>query len=80
MIVAVVIAVLAGGAVLALVVLTAIGSRQRGRARLSALAEGLFFPFAWVRWYVEDAPHQTSPARQSQATGASRSSPAPPST
>jgi hypothetical protein len=43
-----------GGPWLALGTLTAAGSRRRGRTRCLALLEGLFFPVAWVVWYMTD--------------------------
>ena len=39
---------------LALGTLTAAGSRRRGRTRCLVLLEGLFFPVAWVVWYMTD--------------------------
>lgn len=70
---AVVLGVLAAAALLGLVALTATGARRRGMSRPEAVAVGLAFPVTWIVWYVRDAPYQTSPARQSHATGASRS-------
>ncbi|HET7532984.1 MAG TPA: hypothetical protein VFJ83_07550 [Nocardioidaceae bacterium] len=56
-------------ALLGLAVLTALGSMRRG-ARLSAAAlSGLFFPVAWVLWYLRDV-HPYAGRRSSAATGA----------
>lgn len=41
---------------LALVVLTALGSRRRGAGRVRAAAAGALFPVTWVAWYLVDAP------------------------
>jgi hypothetical protein len=39
---------------LALSALTAAGSLRRGRGRCLAVLTGLFFPVAWVMWYLID--------------------------
>jgi hypothetical protein len=69
----VVLVVLGVGALLGLVVLTATGQRRRGTTLLPAIAMGLIFPITWVIWHLADRSYQTSPSRQSHATGASRS-------
>lgn len=40
--------------VLALVALTALGEHRRGASLLVVLGAGLFFPLAWVSWYIRD--------------------------
>lgn len=40
--------------VLALAVLTALGEHRRGASVPLVLGAGLFFPIAWVGWYVRD--------------------------
>ncbi len=39
---------------LALAVLTALGEHRRGASLLVVLGAGLFFPLAWISWYVRD--------------------------
>jgi hypothetical protein len=65
---------------LTLMALTGTGARRRGDSLTTAVVSGLFFPITWVFWHLQDAPYQTSPSRQSQAIGASRSTSCPPST
>jgi hypothetical protein len=57
---------------------TALGARRRGASWPVAVVAAAFFPVTWAAWYVRD--YQTSPSRQSQAIGASRSRSLPPST
>jgi hypothetical protein len=45
---------LVGLAVVALMVLTGRGQRQRGGAAGTVLLAGAFFPVTWVVWYVAD--------------------------
>lgn len=54
MVAVVLLAVGAAGAVLALVALTTVGARRRGRSVPAAVVAGLFFPVTWAAWYVVD--------------------------
>jgi hypothetical protein len=38
----------------ALMTLTALGARRRGRSVASAVLAGVFFPVAWTVWYLRD--------------------------
>lgn len=40
--------------VLALAVLTALGEHRRGASLPVVVSAGVFFPLAWVSWYVRD--------------------------
>ncbi|WP_296604185.1 hypothetical protein [Nocardioides sp.] len=40
--------------VIALIALTAVGQRRRGGGLAVAAIAGVFFPVAWVAWYVRD--------------------------
>lgn len=53
-IIVIVSAVLIGVIVLAVVTLTAAGSRRRGTGVSLAVAAGLCFPITWVVWYLRD--------------------------
>lgn len=37
-----------------LAMLTAFGSRRRGNSPAASAMSGMFFPVAWVAWYVQD--------------------------
>jgi len=39
---------------IALMTLTAIGAKRRGRHLVSAVATGIFFPVGWIVWYLRD--------------------------
>lgn len=39
-----------------LMVLTAVGSRRRGKSVAGAATSGLFFPITWAVWYLRDDP------------------------
>ncbi len=39
---------------LALMVLTAVGSRERGNGWRMAVLSGVCFPLTWVAWYARD--------------------------
>ncbi len=54
MIVAVAVALVLVGGLLALVVLTGPGALRRGLAPLTASLAGLFFPVTWTVWYLRD--------------------------
>ena len=56
-------------ALLALAVLTALGSMRRGARLPAAALSGLFFPVTWVLWYLRDV-HPYADRRSSAATGA----------
>lgn len=56
-------------ALLALAVLTALGSMRRGARLPAAALSGLFFPVTWVVWYLRDV-HPYAGRRSSAATGA----------
>lgn len=56
-------------ALLALAVLTALGSLRRGARLPAAALSGLFFPVTWVLWYLRDV-HPYAGRRSSAATGA----------
>jgi hypothetical protein len=43
--------------VLGLMVCTGQDERRRGSRAVTAVAAGLFFPLAWVAWYVRDEYH-----------------------
>ena len=43
-----------GAVMVALMALTAVGERGRGRGPLVALVAGVFFPITWAVWYVRD--------------------------
>jgi len=67
-------------ALLALAVLTALGSMRRGARLPAAALSGLFFPVTWVLWYLRDV-HPYAGRRSSAATGAADASAfAPPET
>lgn len=55
-------------ALLALAVLTALGSLRRGARLPAAALSGLFFPVTWVLWYLRDVHPYAG--RSSAATGA----------
>lgn len=44
-------------ALLGLAGLTGVGQRRRGGGIGRCVAAGLFFPLAWIGWYVHDRPH-----------------------
>ena len=44
----------AGGVVVSLAALTAVGERRRGGQLSVAVLAGLFFPLAWIAWYARD--------------------------
>lgn len=46
--------VVLGAVVLALVLLTAVGSHERGLNPGLALVTGIFFPVTWAVWYFRD--------------------------
>jgi threonine/homoserine/homoserine lactone efflux protein len=48
------VALVPGASVVALMALTAIGGRRRGRGLGLALVAGLFFPVTWAVWYLLD--------------------------
>ena len=54
---------------LALSALTAAGSLRRGQGRCLAVVTGLFFPLAWVMWYLTDQRHA---GRRAHVCGVSR--------
>lgn len=56
-------------ALLALAVLTALGSMRRGARLPAAALSGLFFPVTWVFWYLRDV-HPYAGRRSGAATGA----------
>lgn len=41
-------------ALVALMTLTALGARRRGRSVASSVLAGVFFPVAWTVWYLRD--------------------------
>ena len=53
-------------ALLALAVLTALGSTRRGARLPAAALSGLFFPVTWVLWYLRDV-HPYAGRRSSAA-------------
>lgn len=56
-------------ALLALAVLTALGSLRRGARLPTAALSGLFFPVTWVLWYLRDV-HPYAGRRSSAGTPA----------
>jgi len=60
-------------ALLALAVLTALGSMRRGARLPAAALSGLFLPVTWVLWYLRDV-HPYAGRRSSAATGAADAS------
>lgn len=59
---AVVTLVVALAAVVALGVVTAIGQRRRGSRPAVVVLAGVFFPVAWIGWYVHDELHRPTPS------------------
>jgi hypothetical protein len=55
-------------ALLALAVLTALGSLRRGARLPAAALSGLFFPVTWVLWYLRDV-HPYAGRRSRASTG-----------
>ena len=51
------VALAAASPVVGLAVLTGLGQRRRGARPLTVAMAGMFFPVAWVGWYVRDRRH-----------------------
>ncbi|HEY1117717.1 MAG TPA: hypothetical protein VGE43_08430 [Acidimicrobiales bacterium] len=54
----VVILVLAVATVVAFGLVTAVGQRRRGSRPAVVVLAGVFFPVAWIGWYVHDELHR----------------------